>query len=88
MHGTETYIVYKNFRKNQTIHIEWAPRNFLGTRIYRKNIFRDKEVNLNDIYRLYSDKNSSLTLKSMSDVIEAYSTFVKNQLMPVIKGEA
>ena len=29
LHGTETYIVYKNFRINQTIYIEWAPRNFL-----------------------------------------------------------
>lgn len=87
LHGTETYIVYKNFRINQTIYIEWAPRNFLEIRIFRSNLFRNKEVNLNDIYRLYSDKNLSLTLKSMPDVIEYYSTFIKNGLMPIIKGE-
>lgn len=87
LHGTETYIVYKNSRINQTIHIEWAPINFLEIRISRSYLFRSKETNLNDIYRLYSDKNLSLTLKSISDVIEGYSSFIKNQLIPLIKGK-
>lgn len=91
LYGRETFLNYENNRIKQNLYIEWAPRNDLGIKIFKKSLFGGGEFELKDVFK-YFDKDSAIKESppmyiDMPEVIELNAKFIQQHLMPIIKGE-
>lgn len=91
LYGRETFLNYENNSIKQNLYIEWAPRNYLGIKIFKKSLFGGGEFELKDIFK-YFDKDSAIKEPppmyiDMPEVIELNAKFIQQHFMPIIRGE-
>jgi len=91
LYGRETFLNYENNSIKQKLYIEWAPRNYLVIKIFKKSLFGGSEFELKDIFKFF-DKDSVIKelppmYIDMPEIIALHAKFIQQYLMSVIKGE-
>ena len=90
-YGIIHYLRYENRKIKRRVYIEWESLSYMSIKISKMSLFGGSEFELTDIYQ-YFDRNKTILYSSSlddytPDIIELKVKFIKQYLMPIIKGE-
>ncbi|MBR4593106.1 MAG: hypothetical protein IKO33_00805 [Bacteroidaceae bacterium] len=90
-YGIIHYLRYENRKIKRRVYIEWESLSYMSIKISKMSLFGGSEFELTDIYQYFDRKKTILDSSSLDDytpdIIELKVKFIKQYLMPIIKGE-
>lgn len=90
-YGIIHYLRYENRKIKRRVYIEWESSSYMSIKISKISLLGGSEFELTDIYQYFDRKKAFLDSSSLDDytpdIIELKVNYIKQYLMPIIKGE-